>query len=212
VRTQKAAGYDMIKAHSRISAESYDRLVQAARAARMAVVGHHIPEIGLARQLAAGQVSFEHYNDLGPIDEAARSIASAGAWVGTIIIGVHETCGSATDTDRRIFAAFKRANVKLLAGTDASLGPIRASDALHCELQSLVSAGLTPYEALSSATSNAGAFMQAHGPQSLPPFGTVTVGSRADLVLLAADPRVSISAVREPAAIVLRGRVVRDVR
>ena len=37
------------------------------------------------------------------------------------------------------------------------------------------------------------------------PFGTVTVGARADLVLLSADPHAEIGAVARPIGTVLRG-------
>jgi len=37
------------------------------------------------------------------------------------------------------------------------------------------------------------------------PFGTVTVGSRADLVLLATDPRADIGSRARPVGVVLRG-------
>jgi imidazolonepropionase-like amidohydrolase len=106
---------------------------------------------------------------------------------------------------RAIIASLRRANVRLLAGTDAGIGPVRAGASLHCELRTLVAAGLTPYEALATATVNAGAFARAHLARSQVPFGTVSVGSRADLVLLATDPRVDLGALARPIGVVLRG-------
>jgi imidazolonepropionase-like amidohydrolase len=97
----------------------------------------------------------------------------------------------------------------MLAGSDAGIGPVQPGSALHCELQTLVAAGLTPYEALATATINAGAFAKAHLQRARMPFGTVTIGARADLVLLASDPRADIGAVTRPVAIVLRGNRIK---
>lgn len=219
VRQQTAAGYDMIKVIGRISAPVYQRLVEAARAAQIPVVGHVITEVGLERSLSAGQVSLEHAyslrqrsriaslfsDDQAGLDEDARAIARAGAWVGTTVSSRNGRCDPRTPEMLRHVASLRRANVRLLAGTDAGIGPVQAGSALHCELATLVAAGLTPYEALATATANAGAFAKMHLKRQQLPFGTVTVGARADLVLLSADPRADIKAVAHPLGIVLRG-------
>ena len=220
VRDQAAAGYDMIKVLTGLSAPVYERLLQSARAARMPVVGHVIASVGLERSLAAGQVSFEHaYNlhersrlagimgrdDGARTDADSRAVARAGAWVGTIASSREGDCAPPGEQFRAILASLRRANVKLLAGTDAGIGPVRAGASLHCELGTLVAAGLTPYEALASATANAGAFARAHLRNADVPFGTVTTGSRADLVLLSADPRRDLRTLARPLGVVLRG-------
>lgn len=82
---------------------------------------------------------------------------------------------------------------------------VPAGAGLHCELAALVAGGLTPYEALASATVTAGAFAAQHLKRAQVPFGTGSVGSRADLVLLRADPRADIGALSRPAGVVLRG-------
>ena len=219
VRDQTAAGYDMIKVLNGLSAPVYDRLLQAAREAGIPVVGHVISSVGLERSLAAGQLSFEHAYDLHERSRLAavvsddreaterdsRAIARAGAWVGTIASSRDGDCAPQPKPLRDIIASLRRAGVKLLAGTDAGIGPVRAGPSLSCELATLVAAGLTPYEALATATVNAGAFAKAHLRRADVPFGTVAVGARADLVLLAADPRADIRAVSRPIGVVLRG-------
>jgi imidazolonepropionase-like amidohydrolase len=209
-REQARAGYDMIKVHSRLTLPVYQRLLAAARDARIPVVGHLIPEVGLVRSLSAGQVSLEHLGlelvdgDATRLDEGARAIARAGAWVGTIVSTRDGRCGPPTEMQRRVVASLRRANVKLLAATDAGLESMDPGSSLHCELATLVRAGLTPYEALVAATRNAGDFARLHLKAQIP-FGTIAVGSRADLVLLSTDPRRDISAVGRPLGTVLRG-------
>lgn len=103
---------------------------------------------------------------------------------------------------QRIAKALHDAGVPLLAGTDAGFLPgIVPGQDLHRELELLVEAGLSPFEPLETATRNPGAFLE---PQE--PFGTVEVGTRADLMLLGANPLSDIGSVRSVVGIVSRGR------
>ena len=94
-----------------------------------------------------------------------------------------------------------RAGVPILAGTDTAAGVrVYPGFSLHEELALLVKAGLTPMQALQSATSNAGKFLE------LSDTGTIEKGKRADLVLLDADPLTDIANTRKIRAVVLNGR------
>jgi hypothetical protein len=94
--------------------------------------------------------------------------------------------------------------VPLLAGTDGpSIPGVGSGCALHQELQLLVLAGLTPYQALRTATVLPGEFFarEFHWP----PSGTIAVGARADLVLLDANPLVDIHNTMSIDGVVLNG-------
>jgi imidazolonepropionase-like amidohydrolase len=94
------------------------------------------------------------------------------------------------------------AGVGLLAGTDASDEPWTfAGFSLHDELDVLVDAGLTPLEALQTATLNVAKFLD-----STDRLGTVSPGRAADLVLLDANPLEEIGNTKKIHAVVLRGR------
>jgi imidazolonepropionase-like amidohydrolase len=93
-----------------------------------------------------------------------------------------------------------RAGVPLLAGTDAPIPGAVPGFALHDELRTLVELGLTPYEALTAATRNAAAYLVRDD------FGTVEVGKRADLLLLADDPLDDIRHAQSIAGVMARGR------
>ena len=74
---------------------------------------------------------------------------------------------------------------------------------LHDELEWMTRAGLSPIQALQTATVNPAAFLARETTQ-----GTVAAGKRADLVLLDADPAADIRNTRRIAAVVVRGRLV----
>jgi 6-phospho 3-hexuloisomerase len=56
----KKAGYNFIKVYSRLSAEVYDAIIEAAAKHGMPVIGHVPRAVGLKHVLAAGQHSVEH--------------------------------------------------------------------------------------------------------------------------------------------------------
>ena len=70
------------------------------------------------------------------------------------------------------------------------------------ELESLVRAGLTPYQALVTGTRNPAAYFG-----TLDSAGTVAVGKRADLLLVDADPLVDIGNLARVSAVVSGGRL-----
>jgi imidazolonepropionase-like amidohydrolase len=90
------------------------------------------------------------------------------------------------------------AGVGILAGCDAMI----AGFCVHDELALMVEGGMTPLAALQTATINPAKYL--HQEATL---GTVTVGKRADLVLLDANPLADIASVRRINAVVLAGRL-----
>jgi imidazolonepropionase-like amidohydrolase len=98
----------------------------------------------------------------------------------------------------RIVGAMQRSGVRLLAGTDNNF----YGSSLHDELAELVKAGLTPMEALQTATRNAAEYLGRSDS------GTVEKGKVADLVLLDANPLVSIDNTRKISAVIVNGRLL----
>jgi imidazolonepropionase-like amidohydrolase len=88
----------------------------------------------------------------------------------------------------------------ILAGTDSPLVPYGLS--LHVELQTFVDAGLTPFQALQTATVNAA---RALGVEDQ--LGTIEPGKLADLSFLASDPLADIRNTRDIRRVMRGGRV-----
>ena len=102
----------------------------------------------------------------------------------------------------KVVGALHRAGVTLMAGTDAMGLPLVVPGAsLHRELRLLIGSGLTPYEALRAATVVPAAF----AGKSME-FGTIAVGKRADLLLVARNPLEDIASLQEPLGVMTRGR------
>jgi hypothetical protein len=133
--------------------------------------------------------------------------ATIGAWRRT---NYHTQTGSVAAH----FASYKeatrrliRAGVPMLAGTDGPGVPgMIPGVAIHDEIAMLRSLGMTPFEALATATSNVGRFIATFAP-SATPFGTLTVGARADLLVVAANPLQDLTTLRAPLSVVRLGRV-----
>ena len=106
------------------------------------------------------------------------------------------------EVDRAVLlvGAMHKAGVGLLAGTDEPNPYCLAGFSLHDELGWMVKAGLTPVEALRTATTAPAKFLGKAGE-----LGAIAPGKLADLVVLDADPRADIGNTRKIAAVVSRG-------
>jgi imidazolonepropionase-like amidohydrolase len=88
-------------------------------------------------------------------------------------------------------------------GTDSGAMPVRIPGfAEHHELELMVRAGLTPMQAIVCATRNNAELLHATDR------GTLTVGKRADLIVLNANPLDGITNVHELVSIIHDGRVI----
>jgi imidazolonepropionase-like amidohydrolase len=102
-----------------------------------------------------------------------------------------------------IVGAMSRAGVGLLAGTDTTSAPYCFPGfGLHDELALLVQAGLSPMQALQTATYNPAKCLG-----KLDSMGTVERGKFADLILLDANPLQDIRNTQKIAAVVVGGKI-----
>jgi imidazolonepropionase-like amidohydrolase len=153
---------------------------------------------------------------IGPDDPKIRQLFAQMKSKGTIFdvtLFVFRADSNAPDTslakrmERRaidIVRAAHAAGVMIAAGTD---GMLRDSGSdlpnIHMELELLVRAGLSPFEALTAATRTNAAVLGMSATH-----GTIEVGKAADLIVLAADPLVDIHNTQRISLVIRRGRIL----
>lgn len=101
----------------------------------------------------------------------------------------------------KLIKAIHDAGGKLMAGSDTPEFLWLYGFALHHELKALKDAGISNYAALAAGTRNPHEFFG-----TLNKAGTIEKGKRADLILLNADPLADISATKDRAGVMLKGK------
>lgn len=96
-----------------------------------------------------------------------------------------------------VIGALHRAGVPVVAGSDTGL----VGYGLHREIEIYGESGLTPIEAIQAAT-----IVPARAMGLSADTGTVTVGKRADLILVQGDPLKDLKALRRVTVVVTNGR------
>lgn len=100
-----------------------------------------------------------------------------------------------------------RAGIEIMAGTDTPIGLLTPGKSLHRELYLLVEAGLTPLEALKTATLNPAIYFGMEDE-----LGTIEVGMWADLLMLNSNPLDDIRNTKEIHTVIRQGNVLNPDR
>lgn len=101
---------------------------------------------------------------------------------------------------KRLTKALHDAEAGIVLGTDAPNPFVVHGFSVHQELQNLVDAGLTPYEAIKAGSRDAAECLG-----ELDEFGMITVGLRADLLLVDDNPLMDVGNVNKRVGVMLRG-------
>jgi len=187
VKLLAASGAEFIAVGKSLSREAYFALAAECRRIGAAFAGEVPDSVSPEEAAVEGQLSLEYVRGLS--GGVIETLVDRGVWVTPILVSGR--------TDPRIVGELHRAGVGLLAGTD-SADPLGAS--LHLELQLLVASGLTPMEALQTATRNPAFYFG-----TLPLMGTLEEGKVADIVILNANPLEDIRNTRKIDGVVMRG-------
>ena len=181
------------------TAAEIERAVAAAHARGARVTAHSGRLDGARKGVAGGVDALEHAFELDA--DVAAEMASRGTFVVSTLAVFRswESFGATTtierfggdDGRRRIAARRERAEdsirlaraagVRIATGTDFGGGSLRANQ-LAWEVESLVAAGLEPWEALGAATWRGGELL------GEPDAGVIREGGPADFVLVHGDP------------------------
>ena len=101
----------------------------------------------------------------------------------------------------RLVKAIADSGGKIMTGSDTPEWFFGYGWTIHREIESLVAAGLTPYQALAAATRNPAEFLRASKE-----WGTIEKGKRADLLLLEGNPLEDIRNTARIEAVSVGGR------
>jgi enamidase len=176
-----------------------------AREVRLPVFVHWASGADLFEVLAAKPDVLVHLSIGSLPDSALVAIANARVIVQPTAVAV-ATYLPANLLDRLYLSNVRRlarAGVRVAAGSDAPLGAPVGTGLLR-ELELLVTAGLSPAEALDAATRTAADAIRRDD------LGRIRPGGRADLIAVRGDPTTDLAALRGVAIVVARGKVVRS--
>lgn len=137
-------------------------------------------------------------------EETARHLVRNGTWLTPTIGGPTPAPNPLRQFNLQIVQIAAQAGVPMLAGTDwPGINFSNGQRSVHQELAGLVEAGLTPQQALRTATVNPAILFKMKDQ-----LGSVEQGKLADLLLLDADPLVDITNTNRIAAVVVDGKLI----
>ncbi len=170
------------------------------------VAAHAIGADGIAAALRAGVNSIEHGHGL--TDSLIDVLATRGAyWVPTVTVSRYVAgprggpWGAMAEHQRRAFARALKRGVKIVFGTDVGGFPWTELNEAK-EFAYYVQYGMTPLQAIRSATSLAAELLGEQGR-----LGAVAPGMYADLVAVAGDPLRDVTEL-ERVRFVMKGGAV----
>ncbi|MEM8983049.1 MAG: amidohydrolase family protein [Pseudomonadota bacterium] len=189
-------------------------LIETANDYDLKVAAHAHGTEGMLRAIRAGVTTIEHGTYMTP--EVMREMRRRGTYyVPTILAGVW--VGELAQKDGMLpavvrpkaaaigpqiqdtFASAVKAGVPIAFGTDSGVSPHGMNAR---EFQLMVEAGMTPMDAIRSATAIAARVLGAEND-----FGTLEAGKLADVVAVNGDPLANIERLQSIAFVMKEGRV-----
>lgn len=223
VRDAIARGADVIKMYpeatpqrTRLSIEEMRAIVAEARRHGIPVAAHATSDASIREAVEAGVTSIEHAYDVS--DETLRLMAAKGVWLVPTDSSTEmalefvkswpqqpprEEIERQLQGGRDRLMRAHRLGVRIALGSDLYFpyAPGRGAGS-RATLDGYVEAGLTPSQALQSATWEAGRMLGDDG------LGVIRPQAWADMVAVEGDPTLSLAPLRQPRAVLKDGRIV----
>jgi imidazolonepropionase-like amidohydrolase len=176
------------------------------------VACHAYGGIGLHRALDGGCDSIEHGLDLD--DAAIAQILKQGTWYVPTLSVYYTDWGSADTPDGKrdrlrasahevSFKKALKAGVKIVFGTD--MGGIPWTEPIAQEFTRMVEYGMSPMDAIQSATSRAAVMLDREREA-----GVISPGAYADIIAVGGDPLKDIKLLENVSFVMKDGQVFRD--
>ena len=195
-----------------LTVEELKAVVDEAHGWRKRVACHAYNGIGLQRALDGGCDSIEHGLEL--TDAQIAQMVKQGTWyVPTLAVYYYDWGPENSDAGRRdrkraavhgtSFNKALKAGVKIAFGTD--IGGIPWTDSIAQEFAREVEFGMTPMQAIQTATSRAAELLEMQGK-----IGTIAPGAYADVIAVADDPLRDVNALKNVTFVMKDGQVFKS--
>ncbi|MDX1389325.1 MAG: amidohydrolase family protein [Acidobacteriota bacterium] len=138
----------------------------------------------------------------GGVERLARTSRETGARL-IPNLAAYSKEGRERDVEfvKSLVSAFHREGVTIVLGTDPASPAFTPGETMREELELLVESGLRPYDALRAATVAPSKMLGVSDE-----LGTIEVGKRADVIVLAQNPLDDIGVVVKPLGVISEGR------
>jgi imidazolonepropionase-like amidohydrolase len=207
--TKDASGRDILDDTPTFTVEEMRAIVDEAHRQHHKVASHATALTGVHNSLEAGVDTIEHGDYIS--DQDLKTMEARGVYyVPTIYVGVYVAQGRAnegapvwlqmTKIHENTFRRAIKAGVKIAFGTDAGGFDWKQNPAQ--EFQYMVDWGMTPAQALHSATVTASELLGMENQ-----IGTIEVGKLADIVAVQGDPTKDVTVLNK-VDFVMKGGVV----
>ena len=199
----------VLHSHVNFTDEEAKAIVDETHRIGKRVAAHAIGNDGIAAALRAGVDTIEHGDGLTEpqmLEMARRNIY----WVPTIMVGAYVAPGrqgnwpKMVDTEKAAFQLALKKGVKIVLGTDAGGFDWRELNQAK-EFEYYVAYGMTPQQAIRSATTTAAELLGWSDK-----MGTIEAGKWADLVAVSGDPLKDITELERVKFVMKSGTVFKN--
>jgi imidazolonepropionase-like amidohydrolase len=199
----------ILHSHVNFTDEEVKAIVDETHRLGHKVAAHAIGSDGIAAALKAGVDSIEHGDGLTEplMDEMVRK---GVYWVPTIVVGAYVAPGRAgnwpkmVESEKNAFPLALKKGVKIVFGTDAGGFDWRDLNEAK-EFEYYVNYGMTPMQAIRTATTNAAELLGWSDK-----MGTIEAGKWADIVAVSGDPLKDITELERVKFVMKAGAVFKN--
>jgi imidazolonepropionase-like amidohydrolase len=198
----------VLRSHVNFTDEEARAIVEETHRLGHKVAAHSIGSDGIAASLRAGVDSIEHGDGFTEalLDQAVRQGAY---WCPTVMVGAYVAPGRGgnwgpmVEAEKKAFGLGVKKGVKIVLGTDAGGFPWTDPDLNQAhEFHYYVDYGMTPMQAIRSATVVAAELLQSEGD-----LGAIEPGKYADIVAVEGDPLKDIAELEKVKFVMKGGQV-----
>src|SRR6516162_4254067 len=199
----------VLHSHVNFTDEEAKALVDEAHRIGKRVAAHAIGNDGITAALRAGADTIEHGDGLSE-PQMEEMVRRGIFWVPTIMVGAYVAPGrqgnwpKMVETEKAAFQLALKKGVKIVLGTDAGGFDWKELNQAK-EFEYYVNYGMTPMQAIRTATANAAELLGWSDK-----MGIIETGKWADLVAVSGDPLKDITELQRVKFVMKSGSIVRN--